>query len=116
MKTLLIPLLATLVDLLRSRASLQLEMLSLRQQLAMVASYDGKRLRFCQSERIFWVWLYRFWPGLPTDAGNLQARHADPLASEGFSVVLDVDIPPPARWPSIHRSRSARAYPDDVPK
>ena len=62
MKTLLIPLLAILVDLLRSRASLQLEMLSLRQQLATVANRDGKRLRFRQSERIFWVWLYRLWP------------------------------------------------------
>ena len=62
MKTMLIPLFATLVDLLRSRASLQLEMLALRQQLAMIASRDGKRLRFHQSERIFWVWLYRLWP------------------------------------------------------
>lgn len=62
MKTLLIPLLATLVDLLRSRASLQLEMLSLRQQLATVVNRDDKRLRFCQSERIFWVWLYRLLP------------------------------------------------------
>ncbi len=62
MKTVLIPLFATLVDLLRSRASLQLEMLALRQQLAMIASRDGKRLRFRQSERIFWVWLYRLWP------------------------------------------------------
>ncbi len=62
MRTLLILLLATLVDLLRSRASLQLEMLALRQQLAMDTSRDGKRLRFRQSERIFWVWLYRLWP------------------------------------------------------
>ena len=62
MNILIIPLLATLVDLLRSRASLQLEMLSLRQQLATVANRDGKRFRFRQSERIFWVWLYRLWP------------------------------------------------------
>jgi hypothetical protein len=62
MKTILVPLLATLVDLLRSRASLHLEMLALRQQLAVVASRDNKRLRFRPSERIFWVWLYRLWP------------------------------------------------------
>ena len=43
MKTILVPLFATLVDLLRSRASLHLEMLALRQQLAMVASRDNKR-------------------------------------------------------------------------
>jgi hypothetical protein len=40
MKTILVPLLTTLVDLLRSRASLHLEMLALRQQLALVASRD----------------------------------------------------------------------------
>ena len=62
MKTILVPLLTTLVDLLRSRASLHLEMLALRQQLAMVANRDNKRHHFRPSERIFWVWLYRLWP------------------------------------------------------
>ena len=62
MKTILDPLLTTLVDLLRSRASLHLEMLALRQQLAMLANRDNKRHRFRPSERIFWVWLYRLWP------------------------------------------------------
>ncbi len=62
MKTILVPLLATLMDLLRSRASLQLEVLALRQQLSLVADRDRKRLSFHKSERIFWVWLYRLWP------------------------------------------------------
>ena len=62
MKTVLMPLLETLVDVLRSRASLHLEMLAMRQQLAMVADGDRKRLSFRPSERIFWVWLYRLWP------------------------------------------------------
>ena len=62
MKTILITLGATLADLLRSRASLQLEILALRQQLAMVADRDRKRLSIHKSERIFWVWLYRLWP------------------------------------------------------
>jgi putative transposase len=62
MKTILITLCSALDDLLRSRASLQLEMLALRHQLAMVANRDSKRLRFRKSERIFWVWLYRLWP------------------------------------------------------
>jgi putative transposase len=62
MKTIVVPLLATLMDLLRSRASLQLEVLALRQQLSLVADRDRKRLSFHRSERIFWVWLYRLWP------------------------------------------------------
>jgi hypothetical protein len=37
MKTVLVPLLETLIDILRSWASLHLEMLVMRQQLAMVA-------------------------------------------------------------------------------
>ncbi len=63
MKTVLLPLLHTLCEVLCSRASLHLENLALRQQLAMVANRDCKRLRFRQSERILWVWLYRLWPG-----------------------------------------------------
>jgi len=62
MKTIVVPLLATLTDLLQSRASLQLEVLALRQQLSLVADRDRKRLSFHKSERIFWVWLYRLWP------------------------------------------------------
>jgi transposase InsO family protein len=62
MKTVLMPILETLIDILRSRASLHLEMLAMRQQLAMVADGDRKRLSFRPSERIFWVWLYRLWP------------------------------------------------------
>ncbi len=62
MKTILFPLLITLVDLLRSRAALQLEMLALRQQLAMVTHRDSKRFCFQTSERVFWIWLYRLWP------------------------------------------------------
>ncbi len=38
MKTVLLPLLATLADLLRSRALLHLEILALRQQLAMLSA------------------------------------------------------------------------------
>ena len=62
MKTILLPLLTTLAGLFRSRAVLHLEILALRQQLAMVAHRDRK-LRFRRRERWFWIWLYRIWPG-----------------------------------------------------
>ena len=62
MKTVLLPLIDTLIDVLRSRASLHLEMLAMRQQLAMIADRDCKRIRFRSSERLFWVWLYSLWP------------------------------------------------------
>ena len=63
MKTILRPLLATLAGVLRSRPLLHLEILALRQQLAMVTARDRKRLRFRRRERLFWIWLYRLWPG-----------------------------------------------------
>ncbi len=49
MKTVLMPLIDTLIDILRSRAALHLEMLAMRQQLAMIADRDCKRIRVRQS-------------------------------------------------------------------
>jgi len=69
MKTILRPMLATLAGIFRSRTLLHLEILALRQQLAMVTERDHKRHRFRRCERLFWVWLYRVWPGC------LQALH-----------------------------------------
>ena len=63
MKTIFRPLLATLAGVFRGRAVLHLEILALRQQLAMVTARGCKRLRFRYRERLFWVWFYRFWPG-----------------------------------------------------
>ena len=63
MNTLLKPLLVTILGSLKSRAVLHLEVLALRQQLAMIAERDRKRMRFHPQERLFWVLLYRFWPG-----------------------------------------------------
>ena len=63
MATVLYPLLSTLVGALRGRARLHLEILALRQQLAMVNARGRKRLRTRRSERFFWVCLYRIWPG-----------------------------------------------------
>ena len=63
MKTILLPSLATVVGLLRSRAVLHLEILALRQQLAMVTAGEPRRPRIRRREGIFWVWFYRLWPG-----------------------------------------------------
>ncbi len=56
------PVLSTLLGLLQSRTLLHLEILALRQQLAMVNQTPRKRLRFHWGQRLFWVWLYRLWP------------------------------------------------------
>jgi len=56
MKTIPLPVLSTLAGILRRRTVLHLEILALRQQLAMVSARDRKRLRFLRRERLFWVW------------------------------------------------------------
>ena len=63
MRTIALPVLSTLLGLFQSRALLHLEILALRQQLAMVNQTPRKRLRFHWGQRLFWVWLYRLWPG-----------------------------------------------------
>ena len=48
---------------LRTRAQLQLEILALRHQLSVLQRQQDRRPRFTSFDRIFWVWLYRLWPG-----------------------------------------------------
>ena len=76
MKTTLIPLLSALAGLFRSRARLHLEVLALRQQLAMVTHRDRRRFRFRRRERFFWVSLYTLWPGC---VDTLRILKADTL-------------------------------------
>lgn len=76
MKAILLPLIATLAGILQSRALLHVEILALRQQLTGVIERSHKRLRFRRYERLFWVGLYRVWPGC---FQALQAFKADSL-------------------------------------
>jgi hypothetical protein len=75
MKTITLPLLSTLLGLFRSR-----ELLSLRQQLAMEKQKPHKRLQFHWRQRLFWICLYRLWPGC---LQTLQIFKPDTLASQG---------------------------------
>jgi hypothetical protein len=47
---------------LRSRASLELELIALRHQLAVLRRQRPGRPRLLCSDRLLWVWLYRIWP------------------------------------------------------
>jgi hypothetical protein len=84
MKTMLIPVLATIVGLLRSRAVLHLELLALPQKLAMVAARDRRPLRFRRGERLFWVWLYHIWPGCLETLALFKAEILVRWHREGF--------------------------------
>jgi putative transposase len=46
----------------RSRAELELELVALRHQVAVLNRQRAGRLRLCSLDRLVWVWLYRVWP------------------------------------------------------
>jgi putative transposase len=46
----------------RSRAELELELVALRHQVAVLNRQRAGRVRLCSLDRLVWVWLYRVWP------------------------------------------------------
>ncbi len=56
-------LLSAVLPSLRDRAALQLELVALRHQLAVLERKRTTRARLTRIDRLFWVWLYRLWPG-----------------------------------------------------
>ena len=63
MRTVLVPLLSMVVATIRSRAALELEILALRQQLAVLQHGGPQRPHLRPHDRVFWVWLAKLWPG-----------------------------------------------------
>ncbi len=62
MRAALVALVVAMVSVLRSRASLYLEVLALRHQLA-VLQEGARRPRLKPADRLLWVWLSRGWSG-----------------------------------------------------
>ncbi len=63
MASVLVSLLHSLRSLARSRASLHLEILALRHQLAVVTRTRRPRLRLTSTDRVLWAWRSRNWRG-----------------------------------------------------
>src|SRR4030042_5774640 len=62
MRNVLTSIFAGLASTLRTRASLQIEILTLRHQLVVLQRTNRKRLRLRTSDRILWIVLSRFLP------------------------------------------------------
>jgi hypothetical protein len=58
----LITTLSLLVCRFRSRAALELEVVALRHQLAVLRRQRPGRPKLTSLDRLLWVWLYRVWP------------------------------------------------------
>ena len=93
-----LPVLSTLLGLLPSRTLLHLEFLALRQQLAMVNQTPRKRLRFHWGQRLFWIWLYRLWPGC------LQTLQGLPLCQD---IAIEVYLNPEKKQSKTEEKKAA---------
>src|SRR6266540_7398056 len=62
MITILSAVVSILAFRLRSRASLELELIALRNQVSVLRRQHPGRPRFVSTDRLLWVWLYRVWP------------------------------------------------------
>jgi hypothetical protein len=62
MMTILSALVSILAFRVRSRTSLELELIALRHQVIVLRRQRPGRLRLLSADRLLWVWLYRIWP------------------------------------------------------
>ncbi len=76
----------------RRRASLELELVALRHQVAVLRRQRPGRLRLFSTDRLLWIWLYRIWPRALNGHGAGQAGDRDPVAPQRFPAVLAVAI------------------------
>ena len=81
-----------IVDLFRSRAALEAEIVVLRQQLNVLRRACPKKLPFNSIDRLILGGACRLFPIVNKCIGNCPARHCDPLASCRISIVLALEI------------------------
>src|ERR1700730_952171 len=100
MITIISALLSILSFRFRRRASLELELVALRHQLAGLRRQRPGRLRIFATDRLLWMWLYRIEVAGLERHGAGEAGDGDPVASQGFPAVLAVAIKITLRGPA----------------
>jgi hypothetical protein len=93
----------TVVDLFRSRAALEAEIWTLRQQINVVRRTAPKRLSFSVFDRLVFAGLSVVSKHLRR-AADREAGHHCSLASRGFPVVLALEVQTPW-WPTEGAAR-----------
>ena len=83
---------SVLVSLLRSRVSLEAEILILRHQLNIQRRHQPKRLAFSAMDRLMFVGSYRLVPKYHQGADDCEAGYRDPLAPRRFQIVVALEI------------------------
>ena len=70
---------------LRSRASLELELLALRHQVTVLRRQRPGRPRLFSTDRLLWVWLYRIWPQVLKAMVLVKPATVDRWQRDGFA-------------------------------
>ena len=103
----MITILSALVSLLsfrvRSRASLELELVALRHQVTVLRRQRPGRARLFCADRLLWVWLYQSLAADPQRHGAGQTSNRNPVASQGLPPLLAVAITPSGTAQDGHR-------------
>jgi hypothetical protein len=81
----------------RSRASLELELIALRHQVTVLRRQRPGRLQLSSLDRLLWIWLYRIWPRVidamvlvkPKPWSNGIARVCEPIGGGDHAVQDD---------------------------
>ena len=92
MPTILSLLLTVLLPSLQDRASLQLELVALRHQIAVLERKRTTRPRLTRIDWFFWVWLYRLWPGCLDIVVIVKPDTVIRWHRMGLLVVLDMEV------------------------
>ena len=61
----------------RSRTSLELELVALRHQVTVLRRQRPGQSRLFSSDRLLWVWLYRIWPQVVCTENSIRCRRKD---------------------------------------
>src|ERR1039458_2817836 len=82
---------------LRSRADLELELVALRHQVAVLRRQHKGRLQLFSTDRLLWVWLYRVWPQALNTMVLVKPATIIQWHRKGFRLYW--------RWRSLHLGR-----------
>ena len=87
----------TMIDLLRSRAALEAEILVLRQQINVLRRANPRRLRFGSIDRLILGGVCRLFPKTYDTLAIVRPDTVNPLAPRRFQAVLALEIATPLR-------------------
>jgi putative transposase len=77
----------------RSRASLELELIALRHQVTVLRRQRPRQLRLVSTDQLLWVWLYRVWPQVLNATVLVKPATAVQWHRKGFRLRSDLPRP-----------------------